>query len=166
MTEFWDLIVRSNTFNFLILLAILAILWQKLEIDTKLEKMKVDIANFIENSKKERETADKHLASAKTSVENLDTEIQITLEKAKLSAQNVFDEIQDMAQKSIAKIEANVDKIIDNEKRKITTKLSDETISASIERASNKLKEMFTQNPQLHEQYINKSIETLERIKF
>ncbi len=165
MVEFWDLIVRSNTFNFLILVTILAIVWQKLDIDSKLEKMKVDIANFIENSQKEKEAADKHLSAAQFSVENLDTEIQATLEKAKQSAQNVFEEIQNMARKSIEKIEKNVDNIIDNEKRKVTVKLSDATVSASIIRAGEKMKEMFAQNPQLHEQYINQSIETLDRIK-
>lgn len=103
MAEFWDLIVRSNTFNFIVLLVILAIIYQKLNISSAIEKMKSDIAAFLENSKKEREASEKHLTDTKKSVEHLDEEIKETLEKSKVLAQNVFDEIQSMAQKSVEK---------------------------------------------------------------
>lgn len=165
MAEFWDLIVRSNTFNFIVLLVILAIIYQKLNISSAIEKMKSDIATFLENSKKEREASEKHLTDTKKSVEHLDEEIKETLEKSKVLAQNVFDEIQSMAQKSVEKIEANVDKIIDNETRKINTKLSQTTAGSAVDLATARLKEMFEKNPELHEKHINDAIETLDRIK-
>ncbi len=165
MAEFWDLIVRSNTFNFIVLLAILAVAWQKLNISGAIEKMKSEIADFIENSKRERENSEKHLAATKKSVENLDAEIRETIEKSKISAQNVFNEIQGMAQKSVEKIEANVDKILSNEERKVNTKLSQNTANEAINLATSKLKAMFEEKPQLHEASINEAIENLDRIK-
>lgn len=165
MAEFWDLIVRSNTFNFAVLLVILGILYHKLNISSAIEKMKAEVIAFIENSKNEREQAEKHLTDTKKSVENLDNEIKDSLEKSRILAQNVFDEIQSMAQKSVEKIEANVDKIIDNERRKTTTRLSKSTAQKAIEVATAKLKEKFEQNPELHKNYINQSIEILDRIK-
>ena len=165
MAEFWDLIVRSNTFNFIVLLVILAIIYQKLNISSAIEKMKSDIAAFLENSKKEREASEKHLTDTKKSVEHLDEEIKETLEKSKVLAQNVFDEIQSMAQKSVEKIEANVDKIIDNETRKINTQLSRTTASSAVALATAKLKERFEKDHALHEKHINDAIETLNRIK-
>lgn len=165
MAGFWNLIVQSNTFNFIVMLVILAIIWQKLNLSASLEKMKSDIAAFIENSKKEREESEKQLLTTKKSVENLDVEIRASIEKSKVLAQNVFDEIQAMAQKNIEKIEANVDKIIDNETRKVNTKLSQSTATSAINLATSKLKEMFEQNPELHTQHINAAIETLDRIK-
>jgi len=162
---FWNLIVQSNTFNFIVMLVILAIIWQKLKLSASLEKMKSDIVAFIENSKREREESEKQLLTTKKSVENLDSEIRASIEKSKVLAQNVFDEIQAMAQKNVEKIEANVDKIIDNETRKVNTKLSQSTATSAINLATSKLKEMFEQNPELHTRHINDAIETLDRIK-
>lgn len=165
MADFWNLIVQSNTFNFIVMLVIFAIIWQKLNLSASLVKMKSDIVEFIENSKKERTISEEHLLDAKKSIENLDSEIKEKLEKSKVLAQNVFEEIQTMALKSVEKIEANVDKIIDNETRKINSKLSDSTVDSAVKLATEKLKAMFSQNPELHAQYINKSIEALNRIK-
>lgn len=164
MANFWNLIVQSNTFNFIIMLVIFTMLWQKLDITSKLEAMKSDIAEFIEKSKCEKELASLHLQDAEKSVANLDNEIKEKLDKSKLMAQNVFDEIQDMAAKSIEKIEANVDKIISNETRKVNTKLSQTTADNAVNLATQKLQERFAQNPELHNKYINDSIETLDRV--
>ncbi len=164
MANFWNLIVQSNTFNFIIMLVIFAMLWQKLDITSKIEAMKSDIAEFIEKSKREKELATQHLQDAEKAVANIEDEIKEKLDKSKLMAQNVFNEIQDMASKSIEKIEANVDKIISNETRKVNTKLSHTTADNAINLATTKLQEMFAQNPELHNQYINDSIETLDRV--
>lgn len=165
MADFWNLIVQSNTFNFLVMLVIFVMLWQKLDLTSKVEAMKSDIAEFIENSKREKELASLHLQEAEKSVANLDAEIREKLDTSKALAQNVFEEIQDMAQKNVAKIEANVDKIIDNETRKINSKLANTTADNAISLATGRLQEMFAQNPELHNKYINDSIETLDRIK-
>ena len=140
MANFWNLIVQSNTFNFIVMLVILGILWQKLNLSSAVEKMKSEIA--------------------------LDAEIKESLDKSKVLAQNVFDEIQTMAQKSVEKIEANVDKIIDNETRKVNTKLSNATADSAINLAKSRLKEMFDANPELHNKHINDAIETLDRISW
>ena len=164
MAEFWDLIVKSNTFNFIVMLVIFAIIWQKANISEKIEKMRLEIADFIEKSKIEKENAEKELTLTKDSVANIAEIIEEKLSNAKVSAQNVFEEINNMAIVNVERIKSNVDKIIDNETRKINTKLSNETIDNAIQLAKSKLKEHFEQNPQLHEQYINENIETLDRI--
>ena len=86
MAEFWTLIVKSNTFNFIIMLIIFAIIWQKLNISEKLETIRLEIANFIENSKHEKENAENQLETTKKDVENIKDEIIKTLESAKISA--------------------------------------------------------------------------------
>ena len=165
MAELWDLIVRSNTFNFVVLLAILAVIWNKLNISEKLEFMRQEIADFIEKSKQEKDNAQKQLKTTKKDVEHLSEEINETLEKAKVSAQNVFDEIKQMTKIGIEKIEANVDKIIDNETRKINSKLTIETSQKAIDLAKEKLQKMFDENPQMHNTFIEQSIETLDKVK-
>ena len=165
MAELWDLIVRSNTFNFVVLLAILAVIWNKLNISEKLKFMRQEIADFIEKSKQEKDNAQKKLKTTKKDVEHLSEEINETLEKAKISAQNVFDEIKQMTKIGIEKIEANVDKIIDNETRKINSKLTNETSQKAIDLAKEKLQKMFDENPQMHNTFIEQSIETLDKVK-
>lgn len=165
MAELWDLIVRSNTFNFVVLLAILAVIWNKLNISEKLKFMRQEIADFIEKSKQEKDNAQKQLKTTKKDVEHLSEEINETLEKAKISAQNVFDEIKQMTKIGIEKIEANVDKIIDNETRKINSKLTIETSQKAIDLAKEKLQKMFDENPQMHNTFIEQSIETLDKVK-
>ena len=165
MAEFWTLIVKSNTFNFIIMLIIFAIIWQKLNISEKLETIRLEIANFIENSKHEKENAEKQLETTKKDIENVKDEIIKTIESAKISAQNVYEEINKMTHNAVEKIEANVDKIIDNETRKINSKLTINTAQSAINLAKTKLKKMFEENPNLHEQYIEQSIEAIDRIK-
>lgn len=165
MAEFWALIVKSNTFNFIVMLVILAIIWQKLNISEKLEDMRVKIANFIENSKHEKENAEKQLSATKKDVENIKEEIFKNIEQAKVSAQNVFEEINKMTHGAIEKIEANVDKIIDNETRKINSKLTIEASQKAIDLAKEKLQKMFDENPQMHNNFIEQSIETLDKVK-
>lgn len=165
MAEFWSLIVKSNTFNFIIMLIIFAIIWQKLNISEKLETIRLEIANFIENSKHEKENAENQLETTKKDVENIKDEIIKTIESAKISAQNVYEEINKMTHNTVEKIEANVDKIIDNEARKINSKLTINTAQSAITLAKTKLKKMFEENPNLHEQYIEQSIEAIDRIK-
>lgn len=164
MANFWNLIVQSNTFNFIVMLAILAVAYQKLNMSSAIEKMKSEIIDFIEKSKLERKDSEEHLTNTKKSVENLDSEIKAMLEKSKAIAQNVFDEIQGMTQKSVEKIEANIDKIIDNETRKVNTKLSQTTADGAINLATEKLKEHFAKSPELHTKHINEAIETLDRV--
>ena len=164
MLNFWNTIVETNTFNFIVLVAIFAVLYQKLDVSSKLEALKQNISDFIEKSKQEKENSEVYLKNAQNEVMNLDSEIKTKLDKATELAQNVFDEIHQMANKSIEKLEKNVDNVIENEARKINTKLTNETADSAIQLATQKLKEKFTQEPQLHTQYINESIETLDRI--
>lgn len=165
MAEFWTLIVKSNTFNFIIMLVIFAVIWQKLNMSEKLETMRLEIANFIENSKHEKEHAEKQLSTTKKDVENVKDEIAKTIEQAKISAQNVFEEINKMTGNAIEKIEANVDKIIDNETRKLNSSLTIDTAQNAVNLAKEKLQKLFDETPSLHEQYIEQSIETIDRIK-
>ena len=45
LANFWNIIVKSNTFNFAVLLLIFAILFKKLNVSALVEKIKQDIIN-------------------------------------------------------------------------------------------------------------------------
>ena len=52
--KIWDIIVKSNTFNFAILLLMLAIVLNKLDIKNKLEALKKEITNKIEQAQQQK----------------------------------------------------------------------------------------------------------------
>ena len=60
LSEFWNLILESNTFNFIILVVLFVIVAQKLNIADAVSKLKDEIVNAIENSKLTKENALKH----------------------------------------------------------------------------------------------------------
>ncbi len=79
MNEFvnlWNLILESNTFNFVVLVVILVIVMQKLHISDKLEDIKHEIIDKIEKSKQAKEDAAYSLADAKTKIEHLEEDIE------------------------------------------------------------------------------------------
>ena len=78
----WDTLVKSNTFNFLVMLAILYWIVKKFDIAGSLENFKSSIINSINKADEEKETAKNILLSAEKSVENLDSEISQKLKNA------------------------------------------------------------------------------------
>lgn len=84
LANFWNIIVKSNTFNFAVLLLIFAILFKKLNVSALVEKIKQDIINTINNAKAERENAKNKLYDAQKSIENIEEEIKQRLDEASL----------------------------------------------------------------------------------
>ena len=165
MLEFWDLIVKSNTFNFIVMLVIIGIIAQKIKLADKLEAMRNEISNYIETSKHQKEAAQNYLETTRHDLANLQNDIDKKLKNAKVSAQNVFNEINEMTTKTIEKIENNVEKIIDNETQKLSSAISSETAKNAINLAKTKLQKMFEENPSLHKQHITQSINTIDKIE-
>ena len=79
MTDFWSLIVQSNTFNFAILAIIIAVVCVKIDLPNVIEKIKEDIALAIENANYEKQSAEKELRKAKKLVKNTDQEIDASI---------------------------------------------------------------------------------------
>ena len=63
MTNFWNIIVQSNTFNFAILLIMIAIVLVKLDIISIIEKIRQSVISKIENANFAKEDAQKQLNS-------------------------------------------------------------------------------------------------------
>lgn len=88
LTEFWNLIVQSNTFNFAILLLIFAIVFKKINLTAMIEKMKDSIIVMIENANNERENAKNELETAQKAVENLENEINEQIHRAEIQRES------------------------------------------------------------------------------
>lgn len=157
----WDTLVKSNTFNFLVMLAILYWIVKKFDIAGSLENFKSSIINSIKKADEEKETAKNILLSAEKSVENLDSEISQKLKNAKKHAQDVARSVISQTENKIQQIESNVTKIIETEEKKISSSLTSKTAAASSELAKKHIISVLKEHPEMHEKFINQSIEEL-----
>ena len=82
LLNFWKLIVESNTFNFVVLILIFAILFKKINLADTIEKIRLDIVRTIDNVKKEQQDAKSKLANAQKAIEHIDDDIKERLNEA------------------------------------------------------------------------------------
>lgn len=163
--KIWDIIVKSNTFNFAILVIIFAIAASKLNLGEKIEHIKNEIIKSIENAKSEKENAVKLLQKAQSDVANLDNEVQERLEKAELQAKNTARQILDAAGEKAARYEVGISRAIEAEEKTAAASLSMQTAKASVELAKEHIKQTLNIKPELHAKFINEGIDELDRIK-
>lgn len=164
--EIWNLIVKSNTFNFIILLIVLIFLLQKMRISSILENLKNKIIEKIEMSKKEQEKAEIELSKAQKSIENLDIEIQQSVELTKKNIEGAVTQTLDNAQKQAEKILDNVKTTIENEEKQISSKVLENSTKQALISAKNKIVEKLKSNPELHSKYIDEAIENIDKVVF
>ncbi len=162
----WNLIVASNTFNFIVLVVIIAVVMSKLRVPELLTGLKDSIIAKIEASKKAKSDAEVSLSEALDKVKNLSNEVDEKLSLAKMQADNVAESIQEAAKRRIRQISDNVDKVIDAENKTLYTKLSDDTVKASINMATDYITRRLKENPDLHKRYIDEGIKELEKVVF
>ncbi len=165
LVNFWNLIVESNTFNFIILLILIIAVMQKLNVKAAVEKLKNDIVEAIEKSKQAKENAYNSYTDAKSKIEHIDDEISEKLTLASNQAENVAASIVENIERKVRQIEANVHKVIEAEEKTLVTSLTDKTSKASVELARNYVKSRLANEPDLHKKYIEESINELDKVK-
>lgn len=165
LLHIWDTIVKSNTFNFIVMLLLLGWIVKKINLTNTLNKFKSDIIKSIENSKQEKENGISALKDAEKSVENIEAEIAERLEIANKQAENIEKDILNLADNKIKQIENSIFKVIENEEKRISTKLIYNTTQDAVKLAKEKISKLLEENPILHEKFINESLEELDRIE-
>lgn len=163
--DIWNLIVHSNTFNFIVMLLILGWLVQKFKVTESLDVLKNNIIDSIEKAKQEKIDAQKVLSSAQDEVKNLDSEIKSRLSQAEEHAKSVAQRIIDDTENKVKQIEDNIERVVEAEEKTISSRLTGKTAKASIELAKNHITNLLKQHPELHDKYINDSINEIDRIK-
>ncbi len=165
MTDFWNLIVQSNTFNFAILVIIFAVIFVKIDLPAVIEKIKNDVAQAIENAKKEKENAEIELETAKKTAANTDNEVTEQLRSAENNARNLSEGIMKNTEIQIENIKSNILRVITAEEKNLSSKLTQETVNSSIELAKQNIINKLSENKSLHEKFIDDSIKELDRVQ-
>lgn len=166
IAKIWDIIIKSNTFNFIIFVAILAWVFNKINVKGMIEGLQQKIIKIIEDAKKEKEEAHQSLKVAQKAVENLPKELESIVSDAKKSADVISEKILTEAQKQIESIEQNAQKVIDAEEKLLIAKLTKSTSNVSVDLAKTHIQNVLEQTPTLQEKYINESIDELDRLTF
>ena len=164
MSNFIQILIQSNTLNFLIVLLILGFIIKKLNIGMKVDCIKGEIASFVENSENEKKQAEQNLARINDKLAKL----PVVIERIKKSTENNIKNIEANVQKKteIQKqdISKNAERLFKLETKKfktgLTNLLSEKSVDLAKENAINQLKE----NPLLHKKYIDSAIDELDRI--
>lgn len=165
LAHIWKIIVQSNTFNFVVMLCILCWLVKKFDIKSALETSKLNIQANIEKSKTEKLDGQEVLKTAQASVANLDNEISAQLKDAEAQGENIAQNVLQAAEEKAQQYKDNVKNIIEAEEKKISTTITNTASQKAFMKAKEDIITKLTANPELHEKYINDSLEQLDRIE-
>lgn len=166
ISKIWNIIVQSNTFNFVVFVLILVWVAKKIDIHSIITSLQEKIIKIINDVKREHEEATNKLRQAEKAVENLGEELKTIVEDAAKSAEVISQKILTEAEKQVENIKANAKKVIDAEEKLLISKLTKNTSLASVGAAKEHVQNVLTENPLLHEKYINESIDELDRLNF
>lgn len=166
ISNIWNIIVTSNTFNFVVFVLILAWVFKKINISQIITSLQEKIIKLINEVKKEKEEAENALINAEKAVENLPSELNEIMQDAQKSAETISKKVLSEAEKQIKDIEENSVKVIEAEEKLLISNLTKKTSLASVKLAGDHIKNVLVETPTLHEKYINDSIEELDRLNF
>lgn len=166
IAKIWNVIVYSNTFNFIVFVAIIAWIVVKIDVKSAITSLQQKIIKIIEDVKKEHEDALSALKNAEKAVEKLPEELDGIMQDAAKSAETISRKILTEAEKQLESIETNAKKVIDAEEKLLISKLTKSTSSLSVDTAQKHIQNVLVETPTLHEKYINESIDELDRLKW
>lgn len=162
--SFIKYLATSNAINFIIMLVLLGWILNKLQLGNSFESSIKFIKDSISNSENERKQANKNLQNSKKILSKLPDDIKQMEQNTKEKIEIFKAQIEENTQKTIFEMESNADKIIELEEAKVANILTDKTSLASINMAKKRIVDLLNTNPQMHNQFIQQSIDELERV--
>lgn len=162
----WNIILHSNTFNFVVFVLILAYIAKKVNIKAAITALQEKIIKIIEDAKKEKNEALVLLSKAQKEVENLPSVVDSMIQDAQKSAEVISEKLLSQAKAQLESIEANAQKVIEAEEKMLADKLRKSASLSSVDSAKKHIESVLTQTPSLHEKYINESIDEIDRLNF
>lgn len=158
-------ILHSNIINFLLMLWILYAIVKKFNLGKNFDSSVEKVKTGIEKSDREKDAAAKLLNEAKELIDRLPEDIK-TLEQNNLDKVEVFkNQIEDNTHKTIFNFGQNIDRVIEIEEKKISNLMKEKTSYASIELAKQHIINTLKTNPELHNNFIQNSLDELEGVK-
>lgn len=163
--SFFKYLATSNTINFIIMIVILYAIVKKLNVGASFDKSITGVESSIKKSDESKQNSENLLKEATAAMEKLPEDIKF-IENEAISKAEVFkNKIEESTQKTIFNIEKGIDRAVSIEEKKLSNLLTGKTIVASVELAKNHIENMLENNPDLHQKFIQESINELEKVK-
>lgn len=164
LISFLKLLVSSNTVNFILMLIILAYIVKKIDLNNIFEGSVNLVKASIDKSDEEKNKSQSMLKEAQNLMEKLPEDVKELESNAKTKVEIFKDKIEEDTQKTIYNLEKNVDRVISIEEKKISNILTDKTSKASVELAKLQIAKLLGENPDLHNQFIQNSLDELDKV--
>lgn len=158
-------LAESNTVNFIIMAIILGVIIKKMNTTSMLEKSSDTIRNNIEKSERSKRKSHETLAESQKQMDRLPQDIA-ALESTSESKIKAFeDKIKSNTKKTISDINQSINRAMEIEEKKISNLITEKTSKDSITSAKNKIIDILNQNPDLHNQFIQQSLDELDKVQ-
>ena len=153
---------KTNLFNFIIFVAIFALIFKKIKISKKLDDAANSVAVVISDSVQTKEKSEEHLKEVEEIVANVSEEIKQIVEKSNDNAKLVGEKIIEDANITVENIKQNSEKLVENKSVLLKNDILQRASLASVEVAKKHIINELNNNQDLHHKLIDESINTLE----
>lgn len=164
MSNLFQTLIHSNTINFLIVLSLLLFLMSKLKIGNKIDLMRNEIKNFVDESTNEKNLAEKELENINNKIKNLPKETQEIETSAQKNIEGFERRIENELKDKMLDIKTSSDRILNLEIKQFKEKLTGLLSEASINLAKKNAIEQLENNRELHNKYIYEAIDEIDGI--
>lgn len=162
--EIINYIARTNLFNFVIFMAIIIFIGKKVDFSSKVEKMRADVENNIEESKVAKSDSEEHLHTIEDSISHIEEEIDAIIKTSEDNAKLIGDKILQDAEKTALVIQENSQKTLESSRNLLKKELIKRASAASVEIAKSHIINELNNNYDLHNKLIDESVDAIEGV--
>ena len=164
MTDIWQIIVQSNTFNFIIVLVVLLGIVSKLDVKSKIEQLRKEIKAYVDKSSEEKEIAESSLNEINEKLKHLPEELADIKNSAENNIKGIAKRIEFEIEDKKKDIENNANRILNLEIKTFKENLTGRLSQASVDLSRKNAIEQLKNNRELHNKYIYDAINELDGI--
>lgn len=164
--EIWNIIVQTNTFNFIIFVIIFAIIFKFAKVGNLVTSMQAKVKQYVDDSTNAKEKSLIELKEAEEKADKVGSEIKEIIDNADLNAMRLGRKIMADANIQSENILFNADKVNDANGKKIISDLSQEAALVSVELAKRHIIRVLDKKPHYHAKFVEDSIKELDRFNF
>ncbi len=164
MSDFLHLLLQSNIFNFILVVAIIVYLVRKFNLKQKIEKLTNEIKSYVDESENEKLDAEKELKNINDKIAKLPSEIDNINRSADNSVKSLSEKILTETESQKQDILNNAERLLNLETKKFKSKLVGILSEKSVELVQQNTINQLNSNRDLHKKYIDNAISELDRI--
>lgn len=164
MSDFFHLLLQSNIFNFILVVAIIFYLVRKFDLKQKIENLANEIKSYVDESEHEKLDAENELKNINDQIVKLPSEIDSINRSADNSLKSLSEKVRAEIESQKQDILNNAERLLNLETKKFKSKLVGILSEKSVELVQQNTINQLNSNRNLHKKYIDNAISELDRI--